>query len=145
MMRLRWQSVGFSSKLAYMKPLVLFLAALPAFAQVGPVITSVAGAGLSVPAVTQVTSGGIVSIFGTNLTAGVTHALQASDLNGNNMPTNLGSTCVQVGGVAAALYYVSPTQINAQMTAVGSSGTAQVTVIANCGTTGQTASQPFSV
>ena len=144
-MRLRWRGIGFRSKLAYMKHLVLFLSALPVFAQVGPVITSIAGAGSSVPAVTQVTSGGIISIFGTNLTTGVTHALQASDLNGNNMPTNLGSTCVQVGGVAAALYYVSPTQINAQMTAVGSSGTAQVTVIANCGTTGQTASQLFSV
>ncbi len=130
-----------------MKRVLVFLAALPAFAQIGapPVITSIAGAGASVPAVTQVSPGGIISIYGTNFTpAGVSHALQASDLSGNNMPTNLAQTCVQIGGVPAALYYVSPAQINAQMTAV-SSATAQITVVSHCGTVGETASQPLTV
>jgi uncharacterized protein (TIGR03437 family) len=130
---------------------VFLLAAAPllAFAQIGttPVISSIEGAGLSTPAVTQVTSGGIVTIFGTNFTpVGVTRALQASDIiNGTTMPTNLAQTCVQIGGSPAPLYYVSSTQINAQITAVASSGSAQVTVISNCGTVGQSTSAPFPV
>ena len=126
-----------------MKRFFPFLVALPAFAQT---ITSISGAGASVPPVTQVSAGGIISIYGTNFApVGVARALQASDLNGNNMPTNLANTCVQIGGVPAALYYVSPTQINAQVTAVASSGTAQVTVVANCGTVGQSTSAAFTV
>jgi uncharacterized protein (TIGR03437 family) len=123
------------------------LAMSPAFGQgLNPVITSVAGAGLSTPPVTQVSAGGIISIFGTNFTpVGVTYALQASDIVGNMMPTNLAQTCVQIGGMAAALSYVSSTQINAQVTAVPSSGSTQLTVIANCGAVGQTTSQPFTL
>ena len=121
----------------------------PLFAQIGtpPVITSIAGAGLSTPPVTQISAGGIISIFGTNFTpAGVTHTLQASDITGGTtMPTNLAQTCVQIGGIPAPLSYVSSTQINAQTTAVASSGSAQVTVVANCGTVGQSSSQPFTV
>ncbi|HVP00041.1 MAG TPA: cellulase family glycosylhydrolase [Bryobacteraceae bacterium] len=130
-----------------MKRILPFLGVLPAFAQIGatPRITSIAGAGASVPAVTQVSAGGIISIYGTNFTpVGVSYTLQASDLIGNNMPTNLAQTCVQVGGAPAALYYVSSTQINAQVTAV-SLGAAQVTVVSNCGTVGQATSQPVTV
>src|ERR1700678_2662350 len=47
--------------------------------------------------------------------------------------------------MAAALSYVSSTQINAQVTAVPSSGSTQLTVIANCGGVGQTSSQPFTL
>ena len=127
----------------------LILAVSPAFAQIGstPVITSIAGAGLSTPRITQITPGGMVTIFGTNFApAGVSYALQASDITGGTtMPTNLAQTCVQIGGIAAPLYYVSSTQINAQTTAVPTSGSVQVTVIANCGTVGQATSQPFTV
>jgi uncharacterized protein (TIGR03437 family) len=126
-----------------MRRFSLLLATLPAFAQT---ITSISGAGASTPAVTQVSAGGIISIYGTNFApAGTARVLQASDLSGTNMPTNLANTCVQIGGTPAALYYVSPTQINAQVTAVASSGTAQVTVTANCGTVGQASSAPFTV
>jgi uncharacterized protein (TIGR03437 family) len=122
---------------------------IPAFAQgTPPVITSVVGAGLSTPYVTQITAGGIITLFGSNFTpVGVTHALQASDITGGGttMPTNMVQTCVQIGGVPAALYYVSPTQINAQATAVASSGSVNVTVISNCGSAGQVTSAPFSV
>ncbi len=120
-----------------------------ALAQIGtaPAISSISGAGLSTPPITRITSGGMITLYGSNFTpVGVTHTLQASDItSGSTMPTNLAQTCVQIGGTAAPLYYVSSTQINAQATAVQSSGTAQVTVIANCGTVGQASSQPFSV
>jgi uncharacterized protein (TIGR03437 family) len=126
----------------------ILFAISPAFAQIGalPAITAVYGAGLSTPPITQLTPGGIFSIFGANFTpVGVTHTLQSSDLTGNTMPTNLAQTCVQIGGIAAPLYYVSPNQINAQMTAAPSLGSVQVTVIANCGTVGQESSPPFNV
>jgi uncharacterized protein (TIGR03437 family) len=123
----------------------IILSIPPAFAQIGstPVIASIAGAGLSTPHVTQIASGGIITIFGTNFTpVGLTDTFEST---GANLPTNLAQTCVQIGGTPAPLYYVSSTQINAQATAVASLGTAQVTVIANCGTVGQTSSQPFTV
>lgn len=126
----------------------LVLAMPLAFAQVGniPAITSISGAGLSSPPISQIAAGGIITIFGANFTpAGVTHTLQASDINGTTMPVNLAQTCVQIGGMPAALYYVSSTQINAQAPAVASSGSTQVTVTANCGALGQIASPPFTV
>ena len=126
-----------------------FLSLYPVLAQIGspPAIASISGAGLSTPAVTAITSGGIITIFGSNFTlAGVTHTLQASDITGGTtMPTNLAQTCVQIGGFPAPLYYVSSNQINAQATAVPTSGSVQVTVIANCGTVGQATSAPFTV
>ncbi len=126
----------------------LILAMPPVFAQIGtaPAITSISGAGLSSPPISQITAGGMITIFGTNFTpAGVTHTLQASDINGTTMPVTMAQTCVEIGGVNAALYYVSSTQINAQAPAVGSSGSTQVTVTANCGALGQIASPPFTV
>lgn len=55
----------------------------------------------------------IVSIYGQNL-AYSTQALEASEILGGVLPTALGETGVRVliGGVAAYLYYASPTQIN---------------------------------
>ena len=40
---------------------------------------------------------------------------QQADITGNALPTNLASTCVNVGNTRAYLRYVSPTQINAQV------------------------------
>jgi len=123
----------------------MFLAAAPA--ATGPAIGSIYGAGLSNPPVTQITTGGLIAIFGTNFTpAGVTRALLESDLTGGNMlPTSLAQTCVQIGGIPAPLYYVSATEINAQTPVVPSSGSVQVSVVANCGTANAIASPPFTV
>ena len=121
---------------------------IPALAQgTPPVIGSVVGAGLSTPYVTQITAGGIITLFGSNFTpVGVTHALQASDITGGGttMPTNMVQTCVQIGGVPAALYYVSPTQINAQTTAVASSGSVDSTASTNRSTASTAVSSPSS-
>ena len=53
--------------------------------------------------------GSIASIFGTNLAAS-TKAAQTVPL-----PRQLGGTAVSVDGIAAPLFYVSPTQINFQI------------------------------
>jgi uncharacterized protein (TIGR03437 family) len=75
----------------------------------------------------------------------VTHALSGSDLVNNALPTNMVSTCVQIGNALAPLLYVSSTQINAQATVLPSSGSVQVSVVANCGTANQLTSQPTTV
>ena len=53
---------------------------------------------------------------------------------GNNLPTNLSGTSLNVNGIPAALSYVSPAQVNFQVPA-GVSGTASVQVVNNGATT----------
>lgn len=57
----------------------------------------------------NVGTGGLVSIFGENLSA------ETAQANGTPLPTNLASTCVSANGATLPLMFVSPTQINAQM------------------------------
>jgi uncharacterized protein (TIGR03437 family) len=52
--------------------------------------------------------GAIVELFGSNLAAAAVSASKTP------FPATLGSTSVTIGGIQAPLYYVSPTQINAQ-------------------------------
>jgi uncharacterized protein (TIGR03437 family) len=115
--------------------------------QAGPIISGVFGAGLNNPPVTQITPDGLVTIFGANFTPpGVTHALQASDLvAGNSLPTTMAQTCVRIGGILAPLSYVSPAQINAQVPDTGSTGTADISVVTNCGGPNETATQPVNM
>ncbi len=54
---------------------------------------------------------GITSIFGTNLSF-VTGSITGRDLVDGGIPTTLAGVTVYVSGIAAGLYYVSPTQIN---------------------------------
>jgi uncharacterized protein (TIGR03437 family) len=116
-------------------------------AQTAPIISGVFGAGLSNPPVTQITPDGLIAIFGANFTPpGVTHTLQPDDLvAGNSLPTTLAQTCVRIGGLLAPLYYVSPTQINAQVPDIGTSGTADVSVVTNCGGSNEAATAPFTM
>jgi uncharacterized protein (TIGR03437 family) len=117
------------------------------WAQAAPIISGVFGAGLSNPPITQITPDGLITIFGANFTPpGVTHALQASDVvAGNSLPTSMAQTCVRIGGLLAPLYYVSTAQINAQVPDITSTGTAEISVVTNCGGSNQTATQPVSV
>ncbi len=90
----------------------------------GIVRSQLAAASTAVPVVTGVSSnpdgtlktlapGEIFSIYGSNLTK------FQSDLGGfyqlNSLPPALNGVTVTVGGIAAALYFVSPLQINAQV------------------------------
>jgi uncharacterized protein (TIGR03437 family) len=61
----------------------------------------------------QIAPGTIVSIFGTNLSA--TTASATTSVSQPSLPTELGGTQVYFNGIAAPLYMVSPTQINAQV------------------------------
>jgi hypothetical protein len=59
----------------------------------------------------QLGPGSTVSILGSGLSAGTASA----DLSQKQLPTDLGGTEVYVNGIRSPLYYVSPTQVNAQI------------------------------
>jgi len=110
-----------------------------------PQIASVAGAGLSVPAVTTLSPNGLFSIFGSGFaSAGVSRALGPADMVNNALPTSLAGVCVESGSSRWGVTYVSPTQVNALAGALPSSGTAPVSVVTNCGTANQVASVAFN-
>ncbi len=67
--------------------------------------------------------GEIVTILGTQLTTGVAYAA-----NVQTPPTTLGGVTVTIGGSAAALFYASPTQINAVVNPATPTGTDNVVV-----------------
>lgn len=75
----------------------------------------------------SVSIGMIVSIFGTNLATGTVFA------PGVPLPFSLGGTSMTIGGRAAALIYVSATQINAQVPWGVSTGTVPVVVTTAAG------------
>jgi uncharacterized protein (TIGR03437 family) len=70
-----------------------------------------------------ISSGGISSLFGTNLAASTASAAAVP------LPTTLAGTQVLVNGVAAPLFYVSPTQINFQMPAESVGASVSVVVV----------------
>lgn len=61
--------------------------------------------------------GSWVSIYGTNL-ATATRIWYASEFDGTTLPTYVDGVSVLINGVPAAVYYVSPTQIDVQATLV---------------------------
>ncbi len=64
---------------------------------------------------TTVVPGEWVAIYGANL-AGTSRIWAASDFgSGGTLPTELDGVSIQLGGVPAALYYVSPSQIDVQV------------------------------
>jgi uncharacterized protein (TIGR03437 family) len=71
----------------------------------------------------SVTPGAIVTIFGTGLAAS---PAAASDVQ--HPPLTLGGVTVSIGGTPAALFYVSPTQINLVVGAATPAGTQTVAV-----------------
>src|SRR5260370_10626115 len=70
----------------------------------------------------SVAPGSIITIFGTKLTSGVASATDAA-----KPPSTLGGVTVSIGGSAAALFYVSPTQINAVVDPATPTGSQTVT------------------
>ncbi len=82
----------------------------------------------SLSAVT-VAPGSIISIFGTKLTTGV-----ASAADVQHPPASLGGVTVTIAGAPAALFYVSPTQINAVVNAATPAGRDTVTIASAVGT-----------
>jgi uncharacterized protein (TIGR03437 family) len=113
-----------------------------------PQITSggVEGAALSVPAVQALSTGGIASVFGMNF--GATTAYQkvgTGDLVNGEVPLNFQGICVNVGGTSAPVFGASSTQVNFQVPALASSGSAAVQVVTGCGTPNQLTSNSVMV
>jgi uncharacterized protein (TIGR03437 family) len=77
---------------------------------------------------TSAAPGSWVEIYGSNL-APDTRGWTGSDFNGNNAPTSLDGVSVNIGGQAAFVDYISPTQVNAQLpSGVSTGGMLPVTV-----------------
>jgi uncharacterized protein (TIGR03437 family) len=113
-----------------------------------PVISSggIVGAGLSNPAVQEVSANGIVTIFGSNFApAGTQKTAGASDLVNGRLPVQLAGICVQVGAARAPVLAVSPQQINIQIPNNPLSKDAFVQVIENCGASNEIAGNMRSV
>jgi uncharacterized protein (TIGR03437 family) len=70
------------------------------------------------------------AIYGTNLAASSRTWAAGDFTNGNALPTSIDGVSVQFGGVAAAVYYISPTQLDVQVPD-GISGSVPVTVTLN--------------
>jgi len=66
-----------------------------------------------------VVPGSWISIYGSNLATG-TRTWYTAEFDGDNLPTQIGSVSVTVGGNPAPVLYISPTQINVQAPLVGS-------------------------
>jgi uncharacterized protein (TIGR03437 family) len=80
-----------------------------ALGAIGGVVSASAFGGFS-----AVAPGSWVEIYGSNL-APATQGWTGADFMGNNAPTSLNSVSVSIGGQAAFVDYISPTQVNAQL------------------------------
>ncbi len=85
-----------------------------------------------------VAPGSWVEIYGTNL-ASTTRSWTTADFTYYLGPTTLDNTSVAVGGLAAYVGYVSPTQVNVQLPSNLSTGTQYLSVTTPTGTTGSVA------
>ena len=80
-----------------------------------------------------IVSGSWATIQGTDL-AQTTRIWQDSDFNNGQAPTELDGVKVSVDGKAAAVYYISPTQINVQVPTLDRTGSVPVEVTTKNGT-----------
>lgn len=76
--------------------------------------------------------GSFVEIYGTNLAS--TTADWGSSFTGGNAPTSLGGVTVKVGGQPAFVAYVSSSQVNALLPSILQTGSVQLTVTNEAGT-----------
>jgi uncharacterized protein (TIGR03437 family) len=111
---------------------------------VGPVINNVVGAGFSTPAVTSISPNGLFTIFGSQL-ASASVGLTQDDILDNQLPTNLGGTCVESGTTKWGLFFVSPGQVNVLAGLLPASGTVPVSVVTKCGTANEVSTPLMNV
>ncbi|HTX37543.1 MAG TPA: hypothetical protein VME43_21085 [Bryobacteraceae bacterium] len=106
----------------------------PAVSAAAPTITSAQSAS-AFGAFTSVAPGSWMEIYGSNL-ASDTRQWQSSDFtnNGTTAPISLDGTSVTIGGQSAFVYYISPTQVNAQVPSNVGTGPQQITVTTAAGT-----------
>jgi uncharacterized protein (TIGR03437 family) len=104
-------------------------------AQLAPIVSAPPMVAAVLPAdndknATTVAPGGLISIYGTNLVK-VTATLDG--WQGQTIPSALNATSVTIGGKPAALLYVSPAQINAQVPVDVPAGAQPVVVTSTVG------------
>ena len=99
---------------------------------------SISGVSNNASGAPAITSGSWVSIYGTNLSA-TTRGWQTSDFSGNTLPTKLDGVSVTIDGRSAAVYYVSPGQLNVQAPGDSAIGAVQVVVANSWGSATATA------
>src|SRR5579871_518134 len=105
----------------------------------------ITSAGLSVPAITALSTNAIASIFGTQFAApGTALKVGPGDLVNGAIPTNFNGVCVQFGSVRAPVFEIFQNQVTIQVPAVGA-GSVNVTVITQCDTTNAQTSNAISV
>jgi uncharacterized protein (TIGR03437 family) len=92
----------------------------------GGIVNAVSGAA-------GVTPGSWISIYGAGFSTAA-RTLAAADLVDNTIPTSLGGVSAQVGGKAAYIGYVSPTQLNVLVPADAGTGSVPVSVTNAAGT-----------
>ncbi len=90
-------------------------------------------------AFTSVAPGSWIEIYGSNLAAS-SRGWAAADFIGVKAPASLDGTKVTIGGQAAFVAYVSPTQLNAQLPSNLGAGAHEITVTTAAGT-----SAPYSI
>lgn len=101
----------------------------------GPVITSVVNGASFQPGIA---AGAWISVFGSNL-APSTRMWRSHEIIGGVLPTQLDGVRVTINGKAAAISYISPTQLNVQVPTDDTVGPVQVQVTTPQGTTTATA------
>lgn len=111
--------------------LVAFMAPLSVVGQ-APTI-SVNGVQNAASFLPGLSSGSFLTISGTNLST-TTRIWKDSDFNGKKLPLALDGVSVKINGKSAAVYFISPRQINALAPADTAVGTVQVTVTNASGT-----------
>ena len=83
-------------------------------------------------AFSSIAPGTWMEIYGSNLSAN-TRSWAGADFNGTTAPTSLDGTSVSIGGKAAFVDYISPTQVNAQVPAGVAAGPQSVVVTTPAG------------
>lgn len=106
---------------------------MPAIRSVNGVISASAYGGFN-----TISPGSYIEIYGTNLSStiqGRTWTGNDFTNNGQTAPKSLDGTTVSVGGQAAFVFFVSPTQVNALVPSNAGTGPSQLTLTSPTGTT----------
>ncbi len=94
-----------------------------------PTLVSMAGVTLGATLRAGVASGSWVTLYGSGL-ASTTRTWREAEIVNGRLPQSLDGVSVRINNQAAAVHYISPTQINALAPETTSDGPAQVTVTA---------------
>ena len=111
---------------------------------VGSPTVTITGVSNAASGASGIQSGSWVSVYGANLST-TTRIWQPSDFSGNSLPTTLDGVTVAINGKKAAVYYISPGQLNVQAPTDATAGPVQLQVKNVYGSALSTATlQPYS-